>query len=288
MRILLGAALAVSVSCGTAMAAQALQNPAAAIERPAPAFTAAAQEKAANCRDSGDRCSWDSDCCSGNCWGGECQSGNGSCRDSGERCSWDSDCCTNNCWGGECQSSKGLKSAAPDTKTSASLWKSAQVTVDGPSAKVAGRAPSAGRDLRPGETLRASNTGAFCSGVLISEDLLLTGSRCVIDKAGCADSRILLGGKAGAAEHPGASVIPSGEVFGCAELVALVPDAGGAPGYALLRLDRKAAGRAPAAAPALRGGPDRARDARGVVGIAADPAAGAAGKPPVPADPFRD
>ena len=47
--------------------------------------------------------------------------------------------------------------------------------------------------LCPGETFEEQPVGAFCSGTLVGEDLVLTAGHCIKDEASCATSRFVFG-----------------------------------------------------------------------------------------------
>ena len=49
------------------------------------------------------------------------------------------------------------------------------------------------KGLCPGETFGQQPAGAFCSGTLVGEDLVLTAGHCIKDESSCATARIVFG-----------------------------------------------------------------------------------------------
>lgn len=92
------------------------------------------------------------------------------------------------------------------------------------------------------EPFRDQPRGAHCSGALVGPDLLLTAGHCVRDEAACRATRFVFGFSLGSADADPRS-LPAENVYGCGALVAR--RVAGAVDYALVRLDRAAAGRAP-------------------------------------------
>lgn len=92
------------------------------------------------------------------------------------------------------------------------------------------------------EPFRDQPKGAHCSGALVGPDLLLTAGHCVRDEAACRATRFVFGFSLGS-EDADPRRLPAENVFGCGALVAR--RVAGAVDYALVRLDRAAAGRAP-------------------------------------------
>lgn len=136
-----------------------------------------------------------------------------------------------------------------------SLWKSEDLrTVDGKTALGTvnfGLAAS----LCPGERFAEQPIGAFCSGTLVGEDIIMTAGHCVLDEAKCAATKFAFGyslKKAG--DYP--QTVPAEDVYGCSGIIkrdldmnpgffASVFNGGPGPDFALIKLDRKVPGRKP-------------------------------------------
>lgn len=97
-------------------------------------------------------------------------------------------------------------------------------------------------NLCPDERFRDQPKGASCSGALVGPDLLLTAGHCVRDEAACRATRFVFGFSL-AASDADPRRLPAGNVYGCRALVAR--RVSGGVDYALVRLDRAAAGRVP-------------------------------------------
>ncbi|MFA5137968.1 MAG: serine protease [Elusimicrobiota bacterium] len=99
-------------------------------------------------------------------------------------------------------------------------------------------------DLCPGEPYLGQNTGAFCSGSLVAEDLVMTAGHCVKSDEHCKGSiKFVFGFRAGKEGQPPGSV-PSDDVYSCASLVDRKLERAGVD-YALVKLDRAPKGRTP-------------------------------------------
>ncbi len=97
--------------------------------------------------------------------------------------------------------------------------------------------------LCPGERFGDQITPAWCSGTLIAPDLVLTAGHCVQNAGDCADTRFVFDFYMTDASTR--ATVTIGDVFSCAELV--VQEYTAAVDYAIVRLDRDAIGRTPAA-----------------------------------------
>ena len=129
-----------------------------------------------------------------------------------------------------------------------SFWKSAKLTDQGANFKLATRTLGEAKNLCAGEAFREQNVGAFCSGSLVGDDLVMTAGHCITDAASCADARIVFGHKVTKAGRAGISTVAKGEVYSCSSIVARKLEEGKlGSDYALIKLDRKVSGHKPLA-----------------------------------------
>ena len=98
--------------------------------------------------------------------------------------------------------------------------------------------------LCPGERFRDQPIGAFCSGFLVGPDLIATAGHCVSDDS-CESTRFVFGYSLRRKESD-PSTVPASEVYRCRRVLGREYDEAGAD-WALLRIDRAAAGHAPLA-----------------------------------------
>lgn len=146
-----------------------------------------------------------------------------------------------------------------------SLWPSKQVLVQGDEARLATIGFGTALNLCPGEKFREQPIGAFCSGTLVGDDLILTAGHCITDEASCADARFVFGYNIDKEGGQARTTVPSKDVYSCKRIVkrdldkqasgiigtgiaiinALLNRAG--PDYAVIQLDRKVSGRTPLA-----------------------------------------
>lgn len=141
-----------------------------------------------------------------------------------------------------------------------SLWESASVTAEGSGFKLqtekyGDKDFGGGRKLCPAEKYREQAIGAFCSGSLVGEDLVLTAGHCVTSEEKCADTKLVFGFAVTKEGEEGITAVPAGNVYTCSKIVKRF--LGGEPGsenpegqrlgpdYALIKLDRKVTGRQP-------------------------------------------
>ena len=154
-----------------------------------------------------------------------------------------------------------LYNASPETRRLAdsvvSFWKSAQLQF-GPGDKTVSLKTVKFADalgLCPGETFREQPMGAFCSGSLVGEDLIMTAGHCIKNQAECDDARLVFGFGLKSPGADAAAGIGRKDVYTCKKVVTRF--LGGEPGflgpkpygpdYALIQLDRKVVGRKPLA-----------------------------------------
>ena len=149
--------------------------------------------------------------------------------------------------------------AAQDMKTLSdsvvSFWKAASIELTAEGAKLKTVNFGDRLNLCPGEKFREQPIGAFCSGSLVGEDLVMTAGHCIKDDAGCADARMVFGYAIKKDGEAAVTTLPSSEVYSCSKIVKRF--LGGEPGsanptgqslgadYALIRLDRKVTGHKP-------------------------------------------
>ncbi|MBI5596375.1 MAG: trypsin-like peptidase domain-containing protein [Elusimicrobia bacterium] len=91
-------------------------------------------------------------------------------------------------------------------------------------------------DLCQGEPYKGQQTGAFCSGSLVAEDMVMTAGHCIQTQESCEGVRFVFGFAAGKDGQP-AGEVPSDEVYSCAKLVTQKLEGNGAD-YAVVKLDR--------------------------------------------------
>ena len=156
-----------------------------------------------------------------------------------------------------------LFDASPETRRLAdsvvSLWQSADVRED----RLAGTFSLNTRKLADdpefcvNERFREQSIGSFCSGSLVGDDLVLTAGHCITGQTMCDNAKIVFGF---AIKTYGASTpaeIEAKDVYSCKKVLITRSDTVpprpdpfkkySGPDYALIRLDRKVAGRKPLA-----------------------------------------
>ncbi|KAF0125701.1 MAG: periplasmic protease [Elusimicrobia bacterium] len=132
-----------------------------------------------------------------------------------------------------------------------SLWNSYKVTRDGANYKLSTMKFADANNLCAGERFREQQKGAFCSGSLVGEDLVMTAGHCIrnppVNSANgetCASTRLVFGFAIKSRGGSSPSTVPEADVYSCKEIVTHGLDNGGAD-FAIIRLDRKVAGRKP-------------------------------------------
>jgi V8-like Glu-specific endopeptidase len=137
-----------------------------------------------------------------------------------------------------------------------SFWKSASVEAANPGGVKLKTVNFGDRlNLCPGEKFREQPIGAFCSGSLVGEDLVMTAGHCIKSEAQCQDTKLVFGYVVKKAGEAAVTSVPASEVYTCAKIVKRF--LGGEPGsenpagqalgpdYALIKLDRKVSGHKP-------------------------------------------
>ena len=136
-----------------------------------------------------------------------------------------------------------------------SFWKSAKVTESGGNYKLTTRTFKDALGLCPGEKFEDQPIGAFCSGSLVGEDMVMTAGHCIKDDAACKDVKLVFGYKVAKKGAAATTTVAKSEVYSCSKIVKRF--LGGEPGssnpagqslgadYALIKLDRKVTGHKP-------------------------------------------
>ena len=133
-----------------------------------------------------------------------------------------------------------------------SFWKSAKLTDVGGKYQLTTKPFKDAMGLCPGEKFEDQPLGAFCSGSLVGDDMVMTAGHCVKTAADCADVRLVFGYKVGKPGAAATTTIAKSQVYGCSKIVTrfLVGEPGSVapagqtlgPDYALIKLDRKVTG----------------------------------------------
>ncbi len=134
-----------------------------------------------------------------------------------------------------------------------SFWKSADVTLEGDSYKLSTSNFGDTVNLCPEERFREQKMGAFCSGSLVGEDLVMTAGHCVTSEDACKDTKLVFGFAIKDAEKGASDIIAKTEVYSCKSIVKRFmgdePGEGDATNlgadYALIKLDRAVKGHSP-------------------------------------------
>jgi len=138
-----------------------------------------------------------------------------------------------------------------------SLWSSRWVKFETGKAKLFTASLQNAMGLCPGQRFGDQPVGAFCSGTLVGEDLVMTAGHCITDEAKCADTKLVFGFAVKAAgKYPNS--VPQGDVYTCKKIIKRdltdgflsslfhnYVSGGPGPDYAVIQLDRKVAGRKP-------------------------------------------
>ena len=136
-----------------------------------------------------------------------------------------------------------------------SLWKSMDVSLEGDSYRLYTSNFGRAVNLCPEERFREQKIGAFCSGSLVGEDLIMTAGHCITDEEKCKDTKFVFGFAIKDAEKGAPDRISREEVYSCKNIVTRFLgdelDEGDASNlgadYALIKLDRPVKGHAPLA-----------------------------------------
>jgi len=141
-----------------------------------------------------------------------------------------------------------------------SLWSSEQVQLKNGEYQLETIEFGKDMNLCPGEQFREQPTGAFCSGTLVGEDIIMTAGHCITNKIRCADTKFVFGYNIPEEGGAARTTVPAKDLYSCKRIIkrnlgkklgiiSLAINAAGrrAPDYALVQLDRKVTDRAPLA-----------------------------------------
>ncbi|MCX5784491.1 MAG: serine protease [Elusimicrobia bacterium] len=146
-----------------------------------------------------------------------------------------------------------LFQASADMKTLAdsvvSLWDNSSITLEAASNsyKLKTITLAADQGLRPGEAFGSQPVGAFCSGSLVGEDIVMTAGHCVRFGANtkhgfkCEDFKAAFGFAVANSGGSAPEKIAESEVYACKSVIKHLFTAADGD-YALIKLDRKVAG----------------------------------------------
>lgn len=135
-----------------------------------------------------------------------------------------------------------------------SLWAAASVVKDAAAKtyKLTTSTFATAYNLCPGERFREQPVGAFCSGSLVGEDLIMTAGHCLKDAAinpglgeYCGDMKIVFGFAIKNSTGSAPAAVPAKEVYSCKKALLHAFAGGTGEDYALIRLDRKVRGHEP-------------------------------------------
>lgn len=147
-----------------------------------------------------------------------------------------------------------------------SLWESRQVVEAYGKAFLSTVNFGKALNLCVSEPFREQPTGAFCSGTLVGDNIILTAGHCITDEARCADTKFVFGFAVKEKGKAAQTDVKPEEVYGCKRIIKRELDKPPSPGvlgtigalignllnstgpdYALIELDRKVANHKPLA-----------------------------------------
>jgi V8-like Glu-specific endopeptidase len=140
-----------------------------------------------------------------------------------------------------------------------SLWENSSVKLDSSSNSYKLETENFGKrmNLCPEEPFKEQPIGAFCSGALVADDIVMTAGHCITDENSCKDTKIVFGYMVKKANSQAITNIPQNEVYSCKAIIkrqqgveSTEGNEGGeglGPDYALIKLDRKVTNHKPLA-----------------------------------------
>lgn len=148
--------------------------------------------------------------------------------------------------------------AAPAVKQLAdsvvSLWRSQDVRYNDANHELATVGFGDSSHLCPGEQFREQPRGAYCSGTLVGEDIIMTAGHCIWGEVKCADTKFVFGFNIPKIDGQAHRSIKAEDIYGCKRIIKIDMDGPNStkenlhkagPDYALVQLDRKVKGRHP-------------------------------------------
>ena len=136
-----------------------------------------------------------------------------------------------------------------------SFWKAASVTSGGSGFTLKTVNFGDRMNLCPGEKFREQPIGAFCSGSLVGDDIIITAGHCIKTDADCQGTKIVFGYAVKAEGGQAVTSMPASEVYTCAKIIKrfLAGEPGSTnpagqnlgPDFAVIQLDRKVTGHTP-------------------------------------------
>ncbi|MCG2724850.1 MAG: serine protease [Elusimicrobia bacterium] len=142
-----------------------------------------------------------------------------------------------------------------------SLWESHNLTLEGDSYKLKTKKFADAMDLCPAERFGEQQMGAFCSGSLVGDDIIMTAGHCITDETECKNTKFVFGFAIKpksiwdfitSAPNNAPDEINSADVYSCKHIIKCFEgdepsgeDTDLGADYALIKLDRAVKGRAP-------------------------------------------
>jgi V8-like Glu-specific endopeptidase len=124
------------------------------------------------------------------------------------------------------------------------LFKGSGVSMEGGTANLSTRHYGNSYNLCQDEPFREQKNGAFCSGSLVGEDLIMTAGHCVRSQSSCESTKFVFGFGITDKEKGTPDSVSADNVYSCKELLGSVVEGTG-PDWAIIKLDRKVTGHAP-------------------------------------------